>query len=279
MLVATMLSVAACKDTENDSNGSHELAQDIESQDNVIFHSDSNTGYADNDGPRGGTADDNISTPAFARNVAESSMLEVQLGQLAQQNASNVEVKRFGQMMVKAHSALNQELKGLAEGNGIDMPTRLSQQWMNKFTELSRLKGVEFDRTYAQLMVDSHQKTIQLLMDYSEKTGPLTVDGSPSVTGTPQGGNTAAGSGTSRDNNRAATAGTSGGTDAKNEQPTMPANDFRSWAVKNIPTLQLHLEEAQRVKTAVTTNVTRKGDELTSERPSNDQQNGAKRQK
>ncbi len=274
MLVATLLSAAACRNTENDSSGNHELAQDLEGQETTMFHDDT-TGGRMNTGKEAGMGDaDRMSDPDFARNVAESSMMEVQLGQLAQQNASSQEVRQFGQMMVKAHTALNQELKQLTQGNGIDMPGSLSQQGMNKYTEMSRLKGVEFDRTYATMMVESHQKTMQMLMDYSEKTGPGTVDGSPSVTGTPQGGNTAAGGGgntssagrNTTSGSGAASAANAGGTDAKNRNSTMAANDLRSWAVKNIPTIQMHLEHAQRLQKSVTSNVTRKGDELTSER-------------
>lgn len=58
----------------------------------------------------------------FAVNAANGGMAEVALGDLAQQKASNAEVKSFAATMVKDHSKANEELKALAAAKNITLP-------------------------------------------------------------------------------------------------------------------------------------------------------------
>ena len=55
------------------------------------------------------TADEN-----FILAAAQGGMTEVKLGELAAQKGTRDEVKAFGQMMVKDHTAINHDLKALA---------------------------------------------------------------------------------------------------------------------------------------------------------------------
>jgi putative membrane protein len=50
----------------------------------------------------------------FMLAAAQGGMTEVKLGELAAQNGTRADVKEFGQMMVKDHSAINGDLKALA---------------------------------------------------------------------------------------------------------------------------------------------------------------------
>src|SRR5438045_9606015 len=50
----------------------------------------------------------------FAVEAADGGMMEVELGNYAQQNAVNPRVKEFGAMMVRDHSKANDELKSIA---------------------------------------------------------------------------------------------------------------------------------------------------------------------
>ena len=51
----------------------------------------------------------------FMQAAAQGGMTEVKLGELAAQKGLRDDVKEFGQMMVKDHSAINDDLKALAE--------------------------------------------------------------------------------------------------------------------------------------------------------------------
>lgn len=96
----------------------------------------------------------------FAKAAAEGDLLEVQLGQLAQQKASSQEVKQFGQRMVTDHSKLNTELTNVASKDNITLPTQLTGKDKAEYDKLSSLSGSAFDRAYIRDMVRNHEKDV-----------------------------------------------------------------------------------------------------------------------
>ena len=79
--------------------------------------------------------------------------MEVVLGRLAEQNASNPKVKEFGARMVKDHTRLNAELGSFAKSIGLTLPTKLSAEQQTAYASLSKLSGTNFDKAYIDLMV------------------------------------------------------------------------------------------------------------------------------
>jgi putative membrane protein len=55
----------------------------------------------------------------FVEKAARGGMLEMQLGQLAEQKASNDQVKQFAQKMAEDHAKANDDLKQLANTKGV----------------------------------------------------------------------------------------------------------------------------------------------------------------
>jgi putative membrane protein len=96
----------------------------------------------------------------FVSDAASGGMAEVQLGQLAQEKGSSDAVKDFGQKMVTDHGKADDELKGIAEKEGITVPSNMSRKDQAAYDRLSKLQGAEFDREYARMMVRDHQKDI-----------------------------------------------------------------------------------------------------------------------
>ena len=96
----------------------------------------------------------------FVTDAAEGGMAEVELGQLATQNAESQEVKDFGQRMVTDHSKANDQLKQIAEQKGITLPSDLPAKEKATKDKLSKLKGEQFDRAYMQHMVMDHKKDV-----------------------------------------------------------------------------------------------------------------------
>jgi putative membrane protein len=96
----------------------------------------------------------------FVTKAAEGGMAEVELGQLATQNAQSDEVKQFGQRMVDDHTKANDQLKQVAEQKGVPLPTDLSAKDKAEKDRLSKLKGEQFDRAYMQHMVMDHKKDV-----------------------------------------------------------------------------------------------------------------------
>ena len=96
----------------------------------------------------------------FAKKAAEGGMAEVELGQLATQNAESADVKQFGQRMVDDHTKANDQLKQIAEKNNITLPTELNAKDKAEKDRLSKLNGAAFDRAYMHHMVMDHTKDV-----------------------------------------------------------------------------------------------------------------------
>lgn len=96
----------------------------------------------------------------FAVNAANGGLMEVELGKIAEDNASSARVKAFGAMMVKDHSDANNNLKGIASSLNIALPDSVSSDSRKEIDNLKMKKGKEFDKAYVKMMVDDHKKDI-----------------------------------------------------------------------------------------------------------------------
>src|SRR4051812_48534754 len=96
----------------------------------------------------------------FIMEAAQGGMAEVQMGELANKQATSPQVKQFGQHMVDDHSKANDELKQLASGKGITLPADVGRKHQALMTRLSGLKGAQFDRTYMSEMVRDHREDV-----------------------------------------------------------------------------------------------------------------------
>lgn len=105
----------------------------------------------------------------FAVNAAEGGMLEVQLGELAQTNATSPKVKEFGQMMITDHTKANDELKELAKTKNIALPAALGKERMNDYEGLKAKKGNEFDKAYIEYMIKDHKEDIEEFREQSKE--------------------------------------------------------------------------------------------------------------
>jgi putative membrane protein len=97
----------------------------------------------------------------FMKNAAEGGISEVELGQLAQQKATNPAVKEFGAMMVKDHSAANDKLKALAASKQVSLPDGSSVMQKATKTKLNMMSGNSFDKSYVKGMIDDHKQDIK----------------------------------------------------------------------------------------------------------------------
>jgi putative membrane protein len=99
---------------------------------------------------------------SFMKSAAQGGMSEVELGQLAQQKASNPAVKEFGAMMVKDHTAANEKLKALAASEQVSLPDSPSLMQKASKAKLNMLSGDSFDKAYVKAMIDDHKDDIEL---------------------------------------------------------------------------------------------------------------------
>jgi putative membrane protein len=105
----------------------------------------------------------------FVLEAASVGMAETELGRLAQKRGSSPEVKQFGAMMVKDHTAANKELKKIAAKKKFPLPTALSTEDKEHYEELAKLKGKDFDEKFMETMVKGHDKAIASFENVVEK--------------------------------------------------------------------------------------------------------------
>src|SRR5262249_10894072 len=97
---------------------------------------------------------------SFVTKAAQGGMAEVQLGQLAADNASTDEVKKCGQRMVTDHGKANDELKSLAQQKHITLPTDVDAKDKALHDRLAKMSGAAFDRAYMQHMLTDHKTDV-----------------------------------------------------------------------------------------------------------------------
>jgi len=107
------------------------------------------------------TASAGAKDSAFVQEAASGGLMEVQLGQLAQQKASNKDVKNFGHLMETDHSKANEQLAAAAKQDGITVPTTLAAKHQESVDQLSKLSGKDFDNAYITLMVKDHTEDVE----------------------------------------------------------------------------------------------------------------------
>ena len=96
----------------------------------------------------------------FVDEAASGGQMEVQLGQLAQQKASSPKVKQFGQRMVEDHTKADEDLKAIAARENLTLPTQPEKSDQKTEQRLQQVTGAAFDRTYAEDMVQDHEKDV-----------------------------------------------------------------------------------------------------------------------
>ena len=102
--------------------------------------------------------------------------------------------------MVKDHGKANEELKSWASAAGYTLPSAVNAEQQKTYDELKAKKGAEFDRMFADVMVNDHKKVLAAFKKES-------TDGSEA--------------------------------------------SLRSFATKNVPTLEHHLMESEKTRSAV----------------------------
>ena len=123
--------------------------------------------------PTGGTAASGTATLShadkkFVEDAAAGGMAEVELGKLAEQRASNPQVKQFGSRMVQDHGKANDELKSLASSKGVQVPAALPKSKQADLDKLGKMSGADFDKAYMKHMVDDHKHDVSMFEKQSK---------------------------------------------------------------------------------------------------------------
>ena len=84
----------------------------------------------------------------FMKKAAKGGMMEVRMGEVAEQKGQSEDVKSFGKRMVTDHSRANDELESIASKKGFELPSKEhSAKWSS-------------DKAYIDMMVQDHEKDL-----------------------------------------------------------------------------------------------------------------------
>jgi putative membrane protein len=99
----------------------------------------------------------------FLVDQAEVNLAEIEIGKLAQTKGTNPEVKNFGKMLVDDHTKAASEVSALAKTKNFTLPTSLTEEGQDEYKKLNEKSGADFDKKFADMMIDGHEKAIKKL--------------------------------------------------------------------------------------------------------------------
>ena len=100
------------------------------------------------DAPAAKSSSLSVKDKTFMKKATKGGMMEVAMGNLAEQNGQSEDVKSFGKRMVTDHSKANDELKSIASKKGVQLPSKEpTTKWSS-------------DNAYMDAMVKDHEKDL-----------------------------------------------------------------------------------------------------------------------
>jgi putative membrane protein len=107
-----------------------------------------------------GQAKASAADQAFMKMAAQSDMTEAHIGQMAANQASQSQVKDFGQKLTHDHTDAYAELAMLATKTGSSIPKGIDIRRISAVEQLKKLKGKKFDRQFVLEEIRDHEKAI-----------------------------------------------------------------------------------------------------------------------
>ncbi|MCR5861855.1 DUF4142 domain-containing protein [Flavobacterium sp. J372] len=153
---AMALGTVSCKD-ENKAEDPKEVAEDQ----NEAKFDDANDEMEDDS--------------QYLVDAAETDMKEIELGKLALSKSTNADIKGLAQMMIDEHTKASEETKALATKKNITLPAAVTEKVQEKYADMNDKTGTDFDKAYADKMVDGHEKMIDKMEKASEKAADADI--------------------------------------------------------------------------------------------------------
>lgn len=104
----------------------------------------------------------------FVNKAGSGGMFEVQSSELALQRSQDAKVQEFANMMIKDHTANNEELMAIAKNQSLMAPAELMPPHSDMMQAVQAVEGDGFDAAYAQNQVTAHESAVDLFKTYSE---------------------------------------------------------------------------------------------------------------
>jgi putative membrane protein len=105
----------------------------------------------------------------FAVEAANGSMMEVEMGKLAESKATDPRVKNFASMMVADHTKAGEDLQKVASARNITLPSYLGTEAKRDIEKLGEKSGKDFDKAYMNMMLDDHKDDVKKFEDAAKE--------------------------------------------------------------------------------------------------------------
>ena len=86
----------------------------------------------------------------------EANLKEIEMGKMAEKNGQSKDVKAFGKMLVRDHTAADKKVKAVAKQEKVDLAAKTPE----KADHTDMGTGADFDKKFAKDMLDDHKKDV-----------------------------------------------------------------------------------------------------------------------
>jgi putative membrane protein len=107
----------------------------------------------------------------FIMEATKGGKMEVEMAKKAKSKAQNTRVKNFADMMIRDHTKANKELENIVQNKKMKSWSQADSSAshnINDMNETQGKSGKDFDVTYMNMMVNDHNKTIELFENQSK---------------------------------------------------------------------------------------------------------------
>ncbi len=103
-----------------------------------------------------------LSPEEFVRKASADNLAEINLGRMVEKQASNADLKKYGERLVNDHTKANEELNQLANRKNFRVAQKMDPKHEMLANQLSKLNGANFDRSFLKDMVKDHEKAVSM---------------------------------------------------------------------------------------------------------------------
>lgn len=97
----------------------------------------------------------------FLIQMAVSHKIALVTAELAEKRSNLKKIKEYARKMVMDHEMMLEEIKSLAQMNGVTLPTELNEENKMAVDKLKKLSGKKFDRSYISVVKRVHEADIK----------------------------------------------------------------------------------------------------------------------
>jgi putative membrane protein len=115
-------------------------------------------------------ADDGPDPADVLGKLHHANQMEIEAGKLAQEKGDSKQVKAYGKTLVKDHTAADKKVMATAKQLKVELPKDMPPMKDDKMEEAKAATGPDFDKKFAEAMLDDHKKDVEETSEARDKT-------------------------------------------------------------------------------------------------------------